>query len=134
MAKASERRLKKVISHLSELLQKSPRDFERVWTIYMAEWVKEIHYRARAQRQDGFEKPIPAIFDVFNKANLIAIAINAKKHVFVQTSLAMLQHESSEAVASCTDIRLYRHRVDCTYRIEMRLARPNKKDSNADKY
>lgn len=127
MATSSQRRFSKLANYLIKLRQDNSLAFIRVWNGYINSWVNEIHARANAQQQESIDVVIPAIFGVFEKANKLADAIDSQSSKLIRDSLIMLKHEAACAVARCTDQRIYNHRVDCTTRVEMRLARPDKK-------
>lgn len=127
MPRSSQRRLTKLAKYLIKLRQDNSLGFIRVWNGYVSSWVNEIHSRANAQQQDSTDVVIPSIFGVLEKANKLADAIDSQSSKLIRDSLIMLQHETACAVARCTDQRIYNHRVDCTTRLEMRLARSEKR-------
>lgn len=116
---ASQRRFTKRAEALHDLLENFPQQFEIVWTRLFAEWVGEIRFRAKAQRQAQAPQPVPAIYGVLENARRLADEINAQANPKVALSLQHLEHLCAVAVASCTDHRIYRVTEDSLTRVGM---------------
>lgn len=125
---ASQRRFDKLADDLGALLRGHPERFNLVWKSYVRGWVQEAQRRARSQRQDSTDAPIPAIFSVFEKARGLARAIGAEREVAVAESLIHLKHICAGAVASVTNPKLYRFDTDCTYRLREQFVNDRRRD------
>lgn len=114
---ASQRKFKKRVADLRELLEADPKRFTSKWSGLSRAWVGEVSLRAKSWRDGNRSDYSKDIYGVYDQARLLAEAIGAEKHRLVTKTLRDLQHSCATAVAPSTDYRLYRFSEDCTSRV-----------------
>lgn len=125
---ASERRFAKLASELRTLHKDHPVRFQLVWNNYFRGWVQEVGHRMQVQRSHAADAPIPAIFDVFERARGLAHSAEVANDPSVAESLIHLEHVCATAVAAVTNPKLYRFKIDSTYRLRELFVRDRTRD------
>jgi len=127
--KASARRHKKRVEHLSKLFAESPEGGREAWFRLVNGWLAEVRFRAHAESLDTADKTIPAIFGVYREAKMLAEESKIADDPHVVATLNTLQHVSAVEVSRFTDIHLYdRLRKDSTSRLREMFGKNRSRD------